>query len=378
VNCAELSAAKLSEAGFAYARRFAVLPSLASARWFVPLDAPALSSAALSLYTPTRFSARLKRWAARVIMHLRLPIWHRDSVWVASRQIPPLERAMIDLFPGTDVRLALSAGAPEPARNRKASVAVLAPDGKLLAFGKAAASGLARQIAAHEAGALRALAKLPGIGDAVPRLLFAGDVDGVFVTAQTPLAGRPTGPRLTPAVQRFLHGLQTSVIKPAAKTDLVRGLPDRIAALPAGGARVAEALDGLMPLLEELNVPVTVIHGDFAPWNLREHRGVVSAFDWEYAELDGLPLFDETHFRLQVGSHLHAWIPEQAHEELRRWAIDRPLSLRPEQVAALQAVYLIDNLTRLLAEGYGQDDEMVAWYLRLLGLTACRPKAVAA
>lgn len=376
-NCKSLSEESLKAEGFDYARRFAVLPSLAAARWFVPLGNPSLSSAALSLYTPTRTSARFKRFLARAAMHLRAPFWYRDSVWIASRREPPLVQALRSLFPDVDVRLALSAGAPEPARNRKASVVVLAPDGEIKAFGKAAASGLSRQIAAHEAQALQGIAKLLGAKAHVPKVLFAGDVDGVYVTAQTPLKGRPTGPRLTPAIQAFLRSLQTDLIKPAARTNLVAQLPVRIDGLPGGKEELAAALESILPTLELLQVPVTVIHGDFAPWNLREDRGEIFAFDWEYAELDGLPLFDETHFRLQVGFQIHQWSPRQAHEELSAWAATRPIGLKPEEAIALQVVYLVDNLTRLLAEGYPESDEMVDWYLQLLALSTASREAVA-
>jgi hypothetical protein len=376
-NCKSLTEQSLGAEGFTYARRFAVLPSLAAARWFVPLDNPSLSSAALSLYTPTRASARFKRFVARAAMHLRVPFWYRDSVWIASRRMPPLVQTLRNLFPESDVRLALSAGAPEPARNRKASVVVLGPDGEIKAFGKAAASGLSKQIAAHEAKALQGIAKLLGAKSHVPKVLFAGDVDGVYVTAQTPLSGRPTGPRLTPAIQTFLRSLQTEQIKPAARTNLVEQLAVRIDGLSSGKEKLLSALESLQPTLETLKVPVTVIHGDFAPWNLREDRGDIFAFDWEYAELDGIPLFDETHFRLQVGFQLHQWTPEQARAELSEWAATQPIGLKADEVKALQAVYLIDNITRLLAEGYPESDEMVDWYLRLLSFSAARREAVA-
>ena len=59
---------------------------------------------------------------------------------------------------------------------------------------------------------------------------------------------------------------------------------------------------------DEMRIPSTIVHGDFAPWNLREHNGQIAAFDWEYAELDGLPLVDQTHYELQVGYLLKSGI----------------------------------------------------------------------
>ena len=41
-------------------------------------------------------------------------------------------------------------------------------------------------------------------------------------------------------------------------------------------------------------------------------NGSVAAFDWEYAQLDGLPYLDETHYRLQVGYLLNNWNLDRA------------------------------------------------------------------
>ena len=80
-------------------------------------------------------------------MQTHLPIWYRDHVWIAQRETPAVESAINALFPGQDVRWGLSSGAPEGARNRKASALVLARDGTMLAFVKLARSAIARAIA---------------------------------------------------------------------------------------------------------------------------------------------------------------------------------------------------------------------------------------
>lgn len=52
-------------------------------------------------------------------------------------------------------------------------------------------------------------------------------------------------------------------------------------------------------------LPNLMIHGDFAPWNLRMINDDLFVFDWEYAETNGNPLQDFLHFHLiqQVLSH---------------------------------------------------------------------------
>ena len=110
----------------------------------------------------------------------------------------------------------------------------------------------------------------------------------------------------------------------------------------------------------------TIVHGDFAPWNLRTHRGRISAFDWEYGELDGLPLMDEAHFTLQLGFQMQNWTPQQARDALRTIASSQPLGLQIEQIDAIHAIYLLDQIVRLLGEGYDVGHDMVSWYRQVL------------
>src|SRR5207248_9701686 len=159
--------------------RFAVLPSLERARWFIPLDSPAVASAGFSLFTPTRFGARVKLMAARLATHTGLP-WYRDEIVLAQRTAPGLATLAHKLFPENQIRLAFSAGAPEPARNRKPSFVVLDVTGAILAFGKVAAGELSHRLMQHEAEMLDALwARVAGL---TPKLIFCGEIDGTFVT----------------------------------------------------------------------------------------------------------------------------------------------------------------------------------------------------
>jgi Phosphotransferase enzyme family len=366
INCPGVTTKLLESAGFPYARRFAVVPSFENPRWFVSLDSGAVAAGSFNIYTPARFSAHLKRkiasWAAR----LRLPIWYRDTIVIASRQPPPLERKLAELFPGQNIRFGLSAGAPEPAINRKASAAVLAANGKVLGFVKIAGSEVSRRIMEHEADVLPALSDRRAIENATPRLLFAGEVDGRYLTVQAPLQGKPAPAKMTDAHQHFLASLRCGPNKPAAETTMVASLPARVAALPTPQPEIAATIERFLPALEQMTVTSTIVHGDFAPWNLRIHRGRISAFDWEYGELDGLPLADEAHFTLQLGFQMQNWTPQQARDALARIAVARPLGLEVAQINAIHAVYLLDQIVRLLGEGYDIEHDMVAWYRQVL------------
>jgi hypothetical protein len=307
----------------------------------------------------------LKVLAAKAAAQMRLPVWYRDQIVIAQRTAPPIEQKLAGLFPGRDFRVAISSGAPEPARNRKVSFAVIGMNGTIIGFGKIAGSELSNKLMRDEC---RALPELSSRGIGAPKLVFAGDVDGSFVTLQRPLPGKNVSPRLTEDKLALLRSLRSDRMHLATESNLVVTLPERIANLPIARSELIDALEEILPILEQARVPSTIIHGDFAPWNLRQQKGSVVAFDWEYAELDGLPLIDETHYRLQVGYLLNNWDIAQAGAALEQMQLHNDLSLSIEQARAIQAVYLIDNLTRLFAEGYDEtENDMVEWYLKLLG-----------
>ena len=360
VNCPSVTESALRAAGFSHVERLAVLPGLHNARWFVPLGRPAVSSAAFDLYTPARTSAKLKRVAARAMAYAHLPVWYRDQICVAQRTVPPLQQAMCELFQSPAIHVALSSGAPDDARNRKASAAVIDAGGRILAFLKLARSEMSRRLVRHEAAVLR---KLPAVlGEdfsAAPRLLFSEEVDGTLVTAQTPLPGR-TVARWGASHEQFLKSLETRHACAAAESEMVQSLPDRVAALSPARPELAAALASVMPDLSRMTVPITVIHGDFAPWNLRRKGGRLAAFDWEYGHLGGIPGIDETHYLLQAGYLLDKWGIDTAIGRLRS------ADARGGPGRAMQIVYLVDMLARLFGEGYETSNEMIAWKMRVL------------
>ncbi len=367
VNCRGLGDARLHAAGFPYVRRFAALPNITAARWFIPLDTPAAAAAAFGIYSPTRLSARLKRTAARMAARAGVPGWYRDSVCIAQRQPPPLERQLAaGLSTGDEIRLALSAGAPEPARNRKASAALLRLDGSVVGFAKLAGSPLATRLIRREAAVLAELATRPAVAGAVPRLLASGEANGRAYLVQSPVAGSAAPARLTDDHRRFLAALQDGHARPAVDTEMVRSLLPRLQQLGADGADLIPAVGRVAASLAGCVVASTVVHGDFAPWNLRCRRaGGLAAFDWEYGRVDGLPTADAAHHELQVGYNMRSWTPADASRALDGHAADHP-HLSAAHVAALQNAYLLDALTRLAEEGYAAADPMARWHRDLL------------
>jgi hypothetical protein len=365
LNCQGLSDRRLLQAGFTYVRRFAVLPDARRSRWFIPLDTPAVSVAAFCLCAPFRAAAQLRHHGCRAAARLGLPLWYRDELCIAQRVVPPVERVVASLFPGRSLRLALSSGTPPPAINRKLSLAVLAPGGRVLAFAKLPGPCPASDHnVRHEAEVLAQLA-VRQQGARAPRVVFAGDIGARYLAVFTPLQGQPPCPEPADGHRRFLDNLRTNQLRPAGDTVFARSL-DGHSRLLDGRPMLRELLGDLLALLRALRVPATTVHGDFVPWNLRQHRGDIAAFDWEYAQFDGLPLIDETHHLLAVGYLLKRWTPEHACRRLLEVASAAPLGLTSRAVRALQLSYLLDYVLRLFREGHGDDYPRVAWCRQII------------
>jgi hypothetical protein len=379
INSRGIDDGDLRNAGFASISRFAVIPGWSNPRWFIPLGSPAVASAGFNLYTPARQLARLKRAALRAVVYSRLTFLFRDQLLIAQRELSPLQTEMERLFPDRDLSIALSSGAPEGARNRKASGAVIDSDGTILAFLKLGTTPLARSLLANEAQVLGRL-QAQNLNQLVPKLLMAGEIDSAYVTAQTPLPGRPAPTPIGPMHREFLSRLAFGLAASVAQTQLVRDLPGRIAALPEPHPELTEPLEHALSILEEGTVRSGAIHGDFAPWNLRRNGNTIAAFDWEYGNLDGPAGMDEIHYRLQVGYLLDHWTVERAASELIRPGVLDPYLSRPDSRGrnALVILYLIDILARLYMEGYARADEMVLWHANLLSRLhhLPRPEAV--
>lgn len=366
INCGRLSDEMLRRAGFAYVRRFAVLPSLIDARWFIPLDSPKIAAAALSLYKPIRATARLQHGAATAAARIGFPFWYKDEIWIARRVAPAIETTLQELFPERQFRLALSTSAPSRVSIRKVLLAVTSTAGEMLGFAKMAVSEAARVLVRHEADVLVQLAGRDRIERLeVPRLLFGGEVNGAYLSVQSWIHG-PTAPaRLTSSQRTMLAALRGSATKAVAATTFVRTLRERVEALESPYRYLADAVVALLPALERLETPQTIVHGDFAPWNLRVRGDITGAFDWEHGELDGPPLIDECNHLLLVGRFFEGWTVDRAFAALEQMARENPLGLSPAEVAPLQQLYVLQILTKLAGEGM-HEEPIAKWFRELL------------
>ena len=268
INCRKLPDESFKAAGMTRIARYAVLPGWENPRWFIPLESPSVSSAGFNLYTPAKTSARLKRFAARVAVHSRLPFWYRDQLVIAEREPSPAIRALMDLFPDQPIHIALSAGAPDRALNRKASAAVIDAQGNVLAFLKLGATDLTKNLLRQEAEVLEKLAADARLAPLVPRALTACEIDGAFMLLQAPLPGGPAPLAVTPMHHALFDALIAGPAIAPGEIGLVRSLPQRIGALLQPHPELTASLESVLAALADQRMKRAVVHGDFAPWNL--------------------------------------------------------------------------------------------------------------
>jgi hypothetical protein len=97
-----------------------------------------------------------------------------------------------------------------------------------------------------------------------------------------------------------------------------------------------------------MELPTSLAHGDFVPWNLRldPESGRLAVFDWERARLAQFLLYDCFHFQIQANMLLRRVEAGDNVARTLRATVQSPvteaLALAPAQVAALLVAYLLD------------------------------------
>ena len=262
-----------------FAKRFRLLRRGGDLLLALPV-APREAGIALDLYAAQRPLARIARFGLQSLCRLGFPL-----------PLPSIERRFSCADPFTDFlctlapslatsggSLGIFAGNPGavgrrwlvlPFENGQPSVAV-----------KAGATESARALVAKEMAFLEA-ARLPGI--AAPRAVCVSE--RVVAFAMDHLRGE--SPRR--ATPREVHAVLRLWLRESRRSPI--GTIPAWTLLAAAGAGDA--------LLAEVQVCPAVMHGDFAPWNVKVESGRWRVFDWERGELDGVPGWDWFHFVIQ-------------------------------------------------------------------------------
>lgn len=86
---------------------------------------------------------------------------------------------------------------------------------------------------------------------------------------------------------------------------------------------VTEGLGGIAHVVRELGhceVVSPVMHGDFAPWNIKvNQQGELKVLDWEFAVPHGVPAWDGIHYHVQRMSLVEGCSDEIIYKRVQEW-----------------------------------------------------------
>jgi hypothetical protein len=284
------------ETGEAAGRAYAAYPNLANVRWLLPANQPALRRAGIAgLYQPNSLRGRAMR---RIIGAGAVP---GEKVWLEEENLARLETMLAPVAGVGAVRLAFYLGVPAP--HRKVTAQLLAPDGRTLAYAKIATSPLARAAVESERRALLRLYGSEDLQGAVPEVLGSLEWHGGTILLVTMGPPRPGPRRLSSVHLRFCTQVFRSFRMQLRFEEspmwirmceiwrrLQHNSPET---LPAN---LGPALERLHDELGPASMPLSLAHGDFAPWNTRLGPRALFVFDWERAAEGMSPLYDVFNF----------------------------------------------------------------------------------
>ena len=310
----------------------------------------------MAIYSPYRPYARLSKHALTAA--LRVPLLRRivvrDRVVVASSKLAPLQELVRDITGVADVSMALSIG--RGGRYSKVTVQCMDPQARILAYAKIPCTEAARARVRHEADVLRALERQPELVGHVPRVLFAGERNGVTVLLATPGPTRSGPPRWGNLHDDFRRRLHAGSVTWRPVSELAQATAAR---LRSARRYLPEAILGLCGEALELTqaglgsrvVRCGFSHGDFAPWNTRLGPNGLFAFDWEAADPLAPWCWDRFRFHVQVEGllrHRAYALPPEIPTESR------------DLVRALFSIFLVQAVSELVLEEH--TDGLTSWF----------------
>lgn len=299
---------------------FAALPGRGNPQWLIPLDNPLVALKGLGVFTPWKSRARLYHSALSLAARTSPRLLTLRPVQVNSDRLLGLEHIVGRVTGEKQPVFAISVGAR--GRLQKITVQVMRPSGEVLGFAKIPMTVAAEDRARHEAEVLRKLASYPQLDDCVPNVLWAGEWQDTFLLFQGPVEGTQGPTQFGDRHFEFLHKLHRIDRRIEPGDALVRKAAEEWSqASPAMDPQLRnigeEALTLAGALLQGVPVPCGLSHGDFTPWNTKIHRGRLTVFDWETAELapvwwDVLHFYTQTACLLKSSSVSLRIPPEQA------------------------------------------------------------------
>ena len=274
---------------------FLVYANAERAYWLLPTDAAA-RRAALGLYSPQTFLGRVLR------ANMRRGWFSMRRIGLAKGRVEDFCHRVSGTIGQEQLRLAFSVGPPRP--TQKLTAVLIDRLGREVAYAKIAFGKAAREALSRERAVLAGLASEPYLSARVPSVLGWFRWGGGDVLVLSPGPRRGGGGTLGADHAEFLRCLHESTVHvaPFDSSEIRRRLSVKHERLGgflslAWQSRYERALDRLDRVLQETEVPTSLAHRDFTPWNTRRDEAGLFVFDWETAEPGATPAYDAFHFR---------------------------------------------------------------------------------
>jgi hypothetical protein len=253
-------------------------------------------------------------------------------------------------------------GTPRP--NRKPVLQLFAADGTTIGFAKIGMTPATRRLVRTEA------ANLEVVGSAelrlleVPRILHLGTFNNADVLVLSPMESsqeRRERQMPLPAMRELAH-FSALESQPLTSSDYWRGLERDVAESgnAPGASRTGELMGRVSSRWSTTRIDLGNWHGDWAPWNMGSHNGIVQLWDWERFS-SPVPIgFDAIHFAAQGVRHNRPDTAELEEELISRAEgllaeMNSPAGVEhPRLVLALYLLTLSSRFAQMAAESQTQ------------------------
>jgi len=345
-------------AGYGRVEAYLVLPRAANPRLLVPLGSPQAAATALARnHDATSKKARLARAALGLGLRVgltqrvadRVDVFVDPSLSPAERSQHVLTEHLRDMFGRSDLEMAVILGVPR--LNRKPVLQVLASDGAVVGYVKAAWNDLTAGLVRNEARVLADLAEAKPTTFTPPAFVAAGpwgDLELIAASA-LPNAARPDPSQILDppmAVIAEIAGLWGRSTAPLADSPYWAGVRDRLAR-QSDSDLLVRAVDWIERRHGHDEIAFGAWHGDFTPWNMARRGRTTYLWDWERAAAAPAGL-DLLHFLFQGICRFEGKAPAAAIESCseRLAGLLPVLDVAAESLGALWLLYRLELLFR--------------------------------
>lgn len=312
-----------------------VIPQKDEPRWII-IGSPRKALPVLRSWAPWKTASRI-RWNAVRLSAALNTLSAMPRVANSSERVDlSYWRSRFDRFPA-EWNAVIHVG--NPSHTRKAILFLIDKGERVVCAGKIPISPQSAEAILHEGAMLELLA-----GSAyLPDVLFVDRVRGVV--AQSWLEGSPVSRGFTQAHLDLVSSLATSGRSVRVSDSLAQMSIDlEDVDFPFDRSVVARALEMLG---NDFPLNPFVVHGDFAPWNLKWIRpGRLGLLDWEWAVPHGLPWQDICRFFYLDDAHFRGsgkvWAEINGNELLQRYL--RTFDIPGRAIAPLTMRYLLGEL----------------------------------